>query len=534
MESLGGQRWEARKEEFMGGRTVGQMKAMREAFSVELRKQNRREKTQKRRMLLNAAYVEGEEMQETPMRIDQIPAELLAVCPFLANPETDEETKVKAFKHLLDTTTAPELALMTLTVLRKSLSQTVTPSVQLLIRYGYVPLLVGYLDPEVHQVATVCEAAWILCNIFSASNNGPEEAVNLGVVRRLLALVRGDMLGAAENALFALGNIAGECEAYKALLISEGLLPILYQLVMESPELHCELSRTAAWVCRQLLSSQFLNHTTLDTIYRILVTLYDMDDLNTKLEVAHALSTITNWSYPLSEVVAHTGVLPILLMEPENRSDCLIQPTVMALGHLAEADEDTTQMVLDAGLLDALSVWVRHDSADIRKDVLWTLSNITAGSMHQLAQFFAHPICAQAVKYLDDPVCSVRKEASFVYCHFVKFATVAQRLTLLDFSIFSYLKPLFSDSAQNTLNAIKIAEKILSAGEIRATDSNADVNAAAVLFEASGCLDGVTALATRNIPNLSHEAEALINAYFSKTEESEAYDAPTSGPYRLS
>lgn len=529
MAYLGGQRIEERKEEYMQGKSLPQLKAMRETFSIELRKQNRMGKTQKRRMLLNAAYAEGEEGEDKPLYFHSIPTELVSICPVIANVQADDETKAGAIRGIIEAAQSTDLVLMALTVLRRSLSSQIAPPVHILLKLDFIPLLLRHLDPEICPVATLAESTWILCNVLSGPRTAVDRAISLGAIPKLINVIRGDMLGVAENAIWALGNIAGEGEYYRDLLLSTDLPTVLYQLVMESPELHCALSKVTAWVCGQLLKPAQPPEHILKALYHILVTLYDMDDTDTKQEVLAAAGNIHSWSYPISLIVSSSGMLNILLAEPGERTDCLVKPSIRALCNLVEADEETTQMALDGGLLNAFLTWFDHPQADIRTDILWGLSNVAAGTPAQVSQFCRHPLCSEAVKSLEDPVCSVRKEASFLYFNLTKQATVSERLALLDYSLFTSIQRLYEDTGLNATNAIKIAERVLAAGEIRANDAKASVNSAAVLYEASGCLQALTRLADRHLPNISAEAEKLLNTYFGEGEEGDAGEAIQTG-----
>ena len=522
MASLGGQRIEERKSEFMSCKPITHLKAMRETFSVELRKQNRRDRAQKRRMLMNTAYAVGEEGEGKPLLFDAVPIDLVQICPVIVNEQADEESKASALKTVIETAQSQDIVLMALTVLRKSLCNTSAPPVNILLKLDFMPLLLCYLEPETCSIATLAETAWIVCNILSGPRSGVDRAISLGVIGKLIAVIRGDMLGVAENAIWALGNIAVDGVANCNMLLAAGIEKVLFQLVMESPELHCALSRVTAWLCNLLLMHTEPAEETIRIIYQILVTLYDMDDLDTKQEVLVAAGAVHNWTYPMSRIVSATGMLNILLADPCDRDDCLVKPSVKALSHLTEADEETTQMALDAGLLDTLSPWLSHPEADIRRNVFLTLSNVTAGTPCQITQFCRHPICAEAVKFLDDPVCAVRMEVSYLYCNLVKQATVTERFALIDYTFFLCLKRLFEDKGFTALNAIKIADRMLAAGEIRAMDKNSTTNTAADLLDSSGCLQAIMALAQQNVPNISSEAEHLVNTYFDGAEEREA------------
>jgi hypothetical protein len=69
----------------------------------------------------------------------------------------------------------------------------------------------------------------------------------------------------------------------------------------------------------------------------------------------------------------------------------LIPPTLRALGNIVAGEDRHTQAALDAGLLavpSLVEIFTDPPTAAVRKEVLWMLSNVAAGTptqMHALA-----------------------------------------------------------------------------------------------------------------------------------------------------
>jgi hypothetical protein len=55
-----------------------------------------------------------------------------------------------------------------------------------------------------------------------------------------------------------------------------------------------------------------------------------------------------------------------------------------AIGNIVTGDDSQTQYVINAGALEALNNIIYHKKKTVRKEVCWSLSNITAGCPSQI------------------------------------------------------------------------------------------------------------------------------------------------------
>ena len=72
-----------------------------------------------------------------------------------------------------------------------------------------------------------------------------------------------------------------------------------------------------------------------------------------------------------------------LLMHP---NVAIAVPTLRCIGNIVTGDDQQTQMAINAGVLINLNQLIFSKKKTIRKEVCWTLSNITAGSVEQIQQ----------------------------------------------------------------------------------------------------------------------------------------------------
>lgn len=61
----------------------------------------------------------------------------------------------------------------------------------------------------------------------------------------------------------------------------------------------------------------------------------------------------------------------------------MIVPGVRVIGNISTSNDDHTQCIIENGGLPILSSLLSHEAINVRKEVTWTLSNITAGTQDQ-------------------------------------------------------------------------------------------------------------------------------------------------------
>ncbi|KAB1223632.1 Importin subunit alpha-2 [Morella rubra] len=132
--------------------------------------------------------------------------------------------------------------------LRRLLSRSEFPPVEAALKAGAVPILVQCLSfgsPD----EQLLEAAWCLTNIAAGK---PEETEALLPALPLLIAHLGEKssLSVAEQCAWALGNVAGEGEKLKNVLLSQGALLPLARMMLPNKG---STVRTAAWALSNLI-----------------------------------------------------------------------------------------------------------------------------------------------------------------------------------------------------------------------------------------------------------------------------------------
>jgi hypothetical protein len=95
------------------------------------------------------------------------------------------------------------------------------PVIQRVVDGGAVPLLIGFMrDPNFPQLQY--EACWIVTNISSGSSLQCQSIVDKGGIDVLLRILYENRPQLSRQALWGLGNIAGDCAAFRDDILRKG------------------------------------------------------------------------------------------------------------------------------------------------------------------------------------------------------------------------------------------------------------------------------------------------------------------------
>lgn len=116
------------------------------------------------------------------------------------------------------------------------------------------------------------------------------------------------------------------------------------------------------------------------------------------VDVCSAFATIMEDPQTSILVHVHRSIANCLIrrLHPD-ASVNVLRPVVRAIGNLLQGGDDLTSMLTNAKVAPALKALMTHFDAEIRRDVFWSISNITAGTQLQIqviidADIFPHLI----------------------------------------------------------------------------------------------------------------------------------------------
>lgn len=423
---------------------------------LELRRQRREENLQKRR--------KNEPTAENQKNIEKYDDNINSL-----DAQTRERLKnLSGMAQLLRNGTPLEKE-QTVEQVRKLLSIEKTPPIQSVINAGIVQDLMGLLKNTINTSKVRFEAAWALTNVASGSSQHTRVVVDHGGVEvfvNILAQEDGDI---KEQAIWALGNIAGDCAELRDRVLRADALNYLLQVFVDSSD-NLGLLRNATWTlsnfCRGKPHADF---EILRPCLQLLVNLLQVEDEEILVDTCWAISYISDDPTPqnlrIQEVIAHDFV-PYLIKLLSHSNSLVVHPALRAVGNIVTGNDDQTQHVLEQGVLIPLKALLHNEKVGIRKEACWTISNITAGNVAQIEMVTRAGLMTQILKHLESSVFEIRKEA----CWAISNATAGGNATQIKYLVHQgCIKPLIKIVEFSNPKTIRVAleglENILKSGQ---------------------------------------------------------------------
>eukprot|EP01029_Cantina_marsupialis_P029522 TRINITY_DN781793_c0_g1_i1.p1 TRINITY_DN781793_c0_g1~~TRINITY_DN781793_c0_g1_i1.p1 ORF type:complete len:491 (-),score=121.11 TRINITY_DN781793_c0_g1_i1:104-1576(-) len=397
------------------GKDKGRLRAKK---AVNIRKQKRLEFMHKRKLneSTNDEALEGIPFEELPKMIN----------------DTNNETILRGVREL-----------------RKLLART-DDNVELLIRsemLNRVFILLENSDPEIQF-----EATWVLTNVGSTDYTH----VLHGAIESLFKLLRHPEARIRDQTIWCIGNILGDQTEDATLLMNMGVVNMLIDNINSG---NPEILANAVWALSNICRSQ----PKLDVIRPILPVAWRCaasGDERIERDAFWALNYCTQNEEALegwTEEMVKTVVIKL-----GSASNIVLVPCLRIVGNiLTSEDEDLTQYVLDSGGLEVLLNLLANDTRLIKKEVLWSLSNITAGTQEQIDSFLVH---GEAVRYvmqegLTNPNLHLRREAVFVICNAINGKFPSHIRIMCENGLLQWLGMVFQQISE--ASEVKMIEAVL-------------------------------------------------------------------------
>ncbi|XP_042015853.1 importin subunit alpha-9-like isoform X2 [Salvia splendens] len=228
-------------------------------------------------------------------------------------------------------------------------------------------------------------------------------------------------LPVAEQCAWALGNVAGEGEELRDVLLSQGALQPLARMMLPNKG---STVRTAAWALSNLIKGHAKAATELirlDGVLDAILRHLKRGDEELATEVAWVVVYLTALSNVATSMLAKSDLLQILVgrLASSNSLELLI-PVLRSLGNLVAGDSYVTDNVLVAGneiTVRVIQVMIKCLSSEhrvLKKESAWALSNVAAGSVEHKKLIHSSGAVSILIRLLSTSPFDIRKEVAYV------------------------------------------------------------------------------------------------------------------------
>jgi len=325
---------------------------------------------------------------------------------------------------------------------------------------------------------------------------------------------------ALAQAVWALGNIAGDSPECRDLVLSQGVLqPLLEQL---NPNSKMSMLRNATWTLSNLCRGKPQPTWSMVTpALPILAQLIFSTDDEVLADGCWALSYLSDGPNEKIQAVLDTGICTRIVELMGHPPASVQTPALRTAGNIVTGDDHQTQCVINCGALPRLLALLGSPKKGIRKEACWTISNITAGTREQIQAVIEANIIPPLVHLLQVAEFDIKKEAAWSISNATSGGSEEQIKYLVSQGC---IKPLCDLLTCNDPRLVTVAlegiENVLKAGEMEAQASSSTNPYTTFVDEAEG-LDKLEHLQNHENEDVYKKAVHILETYFGLDEEDE-------------
>ncbi|KAL4461641.1 hypothetical protein ABPG74_016265 [Tetrahymena malaccensis] len=306
-------------------------------------------------------------------------------------------------------------ALETIIELRKMTSKEVNPPLQEIIDSNICPQLIAIMDNTTSN-EIIMESLWILTNVCSGSTFQTQYVMNIGGITTFLKYVSHENEDIMAQALWGLGNIAGDSSTSRNLVLQQDAVTIVLKQ-LERKNLKLANQRTIVWVisnfCRGKPQPEYeIVRPCLFYLGKCLEKY--KDDQEIIADSLWGINYLSETEKAIEDLI-NFGILQNICHHFLNSStNTTLSPAIRIIGNVATSNDSYVDYLLQQNILKPMIDLFVHLKKAYRKESLWTISNIMAGTSTQVQKVLEQPNFYQNLISNRSQSLDVKKEMLYV------------------------------------------------------------------------------------------------------------------------
>ncbi|XP_063933565.1 importin subunit alpha-7-like [Zophobas morio] len=302
-----------------------------------------------------------------------------------------------------------------------------------------VPTLLLLLADDAYQDLQY-EAACLLTTFSCFSGDILRKFATKDVVKHLVGLVNMSNELICEQAVWTLGNLAGNCLELAQRVLSLGAVPAINSLIRRASRL-CTV-KLAVWTLSNLCQrdTSFEGESEKHCWSALSWLINSSDDIEILTDTCWSLQNLCFVSGgSCSDSLSQSGILGRLVDLVSSEEMSIKMPALRTLGIFICHNPWHIQIVLNCGILSAIRDLLKHNNESLVMDTCWVVSLLSEGSCYQIQFVIKTNIPQQLTCLMKSESRGIREEAAWAVCNLLTCGTQEQTVAVLNLNCTSDL-----------------------------------------------------------------------------------------------
>ncbi|KAJ3444070.1 importin subunit alpha-4 [Anaeramoeba flamelloides] len=348
--------------------------------------------------------------------------------------------------------------------IRILLSQKSDPPIDIVIKSGIIPTFVEMLSQK-ENLFLQLETAWIFSNICSGNHQQTKFVVDHGIIPIFIELLDSNDLSIVGQSIWALGNISGDCDEYRLLILNNKIvIPKLVSVLSRYP-ITLEVIKLTVWTLSLLFKGNApLAPELCQLVFPIFSTYLQDFEEELLIDSCWGMSYICHDPENIQRLISEDSISRLIqLLEKDN--DEIIITSIRILSGVLGGTNKQTEFVLQAGILKPLKKLIRSPHHRIVKETCFALSNITAGTEDQIQLIIDEGFTPEIIDLFSNENPKIRREVCWIMCNAINGGNTEQIEIFIEANIIEKLCAfLLSDEIMIVKIVLEAYQKMLGAG----------------------------------------------------------------------